>query len=59
MSDPTGSVFAATCSQPPGAAHKSSTERAPSRKANWRLSWMSLKAARERKLKERWREEVE
>ena len=51
MREPTGRALAATCSQPPGAAHRSSTERAPSRKPNWRFSWMSLKAARERNLR--------
>lgn len=37
----------------PGAAHRSSTDRHLSRKPNWRLSWTSLKAARERKLRGR------
>ena len=32
----------------PGAAHRSSNERAPDRKSYVRLSWMSLKDARER-----------
>ena len=32
----------------PGAAHRSKQDRAPERKSYLRLSWMSLKAARER-----------
>jgi len=41
--------FCATCSQPPGAAHRSMAARAPLKKSYLRFSWMSLKAERERK----------
>lgn len=43
--------FSATCSQPPGAAHRSIRTRAFSRKRCSRLSCNNLKAARERKPK--------
>lgn len=44
----TGMFFTATWHHPPGAAHRSSSARAPARKLCCRLSWISLKAARER-----------
>lgn len=43
-----GICFAATCSHPPGAAHKSITQRAVERKSYFLLSWISLKADRAR-----------
>jgi hypothetical protein len=43
-----GIVLDATCSQPPGAAHRSSKTPHLERKSYFLLSWISLKAARER-----------
>ena len=43
-----GIVRAATCVQPPGAAHKSNTILASCKNGNLRLIWVNLKAARER-----------
>lgn len=48
MSELIGMYFAATCSQPPGAAHRSMHARAPLKKSYLRLSWTSLNEARER-----------
>jgi hypothetical protein len=50
MSEVSGMVLAATCSHPPGAAHRSSSALHPLSRSYFRLSWMSLKAARERYL---------
>jgi hypothetical protein len=41
-----GMYFAATWSQPPGAAHRSMHALAPLKKSYLRLSWTSLNAAR-------------
>mmetsp|Transcript_2033 Transcript_2033/g.7099 ORF Transcript_2033/g.7099 Transcript_2033/m.7099 type:complete len:255 (-) Transcript_2033:77-841(-) len=49
MVAPSGMYFCATCSHPPGAAHRSRHERADARKSYLRLSCTSLNAARERK----------
>ena len=49
MSDYIGMYFCATWSQPPGAAQRSMHARAPLKKSYLRLSWTSLKDARERK----------
>lgn len=43
----TGMFCFATCIQPPGAAHRSTHTRDFCRNSNLRLSWMSLKAARD------------
>jgi hypothetical protein len=51
MREERGMALAATCIHPPGAAQRSSTARAPDRKLCLRLSWISLNAARERKLR--------
>lgn len=46
--DPLGMYLAATCSHPPGAAHRSMTHPADARKSYFLFSWMSLKAERAR-----------
>lgn len=43
-----GMFLAATCSQPPGAAHRSMTHLAEARKSYLRFSWTSLNAERAR-----------
>lgn len=46
--EPDGMYLAAICSQPPGAAHRSTRTFALARKSYFLLSWMSLKALRAR-----------
>ena len=53
-----GRCFAHTCSQPPGAAHRSSTPLASFKKPCFLFNWMSLNAARERYLQPLWCQEV-
>lgn len=44
----TGMYLLATCSQPPGAAHKSMQHRAVSRKEYFLFNWINLNAERAR-----------